>query len=64
MLRRGEDNPGVGFRCLKRDTPLKIVMRWASSVCPGVPQGSLVALKDELSRVGWHAWLRWRLEAR
>ncbi len=53
MIRRIGDNPGVGFRCLKRETPLKVIMRWARETCPDAPQERLVALKDALSEVAW-----------
>jgi hypothetical protein len=54
-LRRGADNPGVGFRCLKRDTPMSVIWRWARATCPDVPKERLVALKDGLSRVAYRA---------
>jgi len=55
MLRRGADNPSVGFRCLKRDTPMSVIWRWARATCPDVPKERLVALKDRLSRVAYRA---------
>jgi len=55
MLGRGADNPGAGFRRLKRDTPISLIWRWARATCPDVPKERLVALKDRLSRVAYRA---------
>ena len=32
-------------------TPYKVIARWASETCPGVPRESLVALRDSLREV-------------
>lgn len=34
MLRRMADNPGVGFRCLRRDTPMSVIWRWVRGAWP------------------------------
>jgi len=55
MLRRMSDNPGAGFRCIRRDTPLRVLWRWGRGACPDVPKERLVALKDGLNRVAYRA---------
>ena len=53
MIRRIQNNPGRGFHCVRRDTPLRVIWRWAREACPKVSPESLVALKDELSQVAY-----------
>jgi len=53
FIRRGMDNPDVGFRCLGRDTPMRIIWRWARETCPDVPPEALVSLKDRLAEVAY-----------
>ncbi len=52
MFRRVDRNgPGSKFRCVKRDTPLKVILRWASSACPDLGRKTLMELADELRTV-------------
>lgn len=49
MIRRGIRNPTGWFRLVNRETPYRVIVRWAAEACPGVAMESLVALLDGLS---------------
>ena len=53
MLRRVDRNPVGWSRCVKRNTPLRVIIRWSSEVCPDVPEEMLAALAHDLRRVPW-----------
>ncbi|MFQ5463972.1 MAG: hypothetical protein ACE5E5_15275 [Phycisphaerae bacterium] len=53
MIRRGRRNPSGWFRLVNRDTPYRVIVRWAAEACPGVAMESLVALLDGLREVKW-----------
>lgn len=53
MIRRGERNPKGWFRGVDRNSPYRVIARWAAETCPGVPTGSLVKLLDALRDVRW-----------
>ena len=53
MIRRGQRNPTGWFRLVNRETPYRVIVRWAADACPGVPMESLVALLDGLRAVKW-----------
>ncbi|MGB2987760.1 MAG: hypothetical protein WBE26_17980 [Phycisphaerae bacterium] len=53
MLRRAGRNPEGWSRCVKRETPLSAIVRWASSNCPGVPEKSLGSLADEIRELAY-----------
>ena len=52
MFRRGDRNGRTSrFRCVKRVTPVKVILSWASSACPDVARKTLIELADELRMV-------------
>lgn len=53
MLRRVDRNPEGWSKCVKRDTPLRVIVRWSSEVCPNVPEESLAALAKALRGTAW-----------
>ena len=53
MIRRGRRNPSGWFRLVNRETPYRVIVRWAAEACPDVPTESLVALLDALREVRW-----------
>jgi hypothetical protein len=53
MIRRDQRNPPGWFRLVNRETPYRVIVRWAAEACPGVAMESLVALLDGLRQVKW-----------
>ena len=53
MIRRDTRNPTGWFRLVNRETPYRVIVRWAAETCPGAPTESLVALLDRLREVRW-----------
>ncbi len=53
MLRRGRRNRKGWSRCVRRETPLSVILRWASACCPDVPRERLIELARLLRGTAW-----------
>ncbi len=51
MIRRGERNPVGWFKAVEKNTPYRVIARWAVGACPDVSRENLVALLDSLNEV-------------